>query len=351
MRTLKLIGGCVIIASLVIIASCSKNHNEAPNYNSDKVRLKTVIDSLINVYNNSIEGSKPGQYVIGAKVSLDSVIKLGQQVISGSYTQEQVNNAVRSLMAAGTTFQSRLLQEVSVINLMAYWKFNGNANDSSGHGHDGALKTNYIGASAAVAVDGGTLPVLVADRFGRPNQAYNFSNGAYIEVPYSSELNPQNLTISAWVKMHVSTPSNYIVSLNRWNGYKFQLQSNNFPFFTFHDTNNNYHDIDANPGALSIDVWTHVALTYTNGTMSFYIDGTPVKTFVVTGVPVTVTPPVNFAIGNELPKSQYNLVSDANPQYFWGASYFNGALDDIRIYNTALPAAAILSIYTQERSL
>ena len=351
MHTIKCIGRFLLAGCLIGLASCSKDDAPAPDYNADKTRLKQVIDSLTNVSGKSVEGSKPGQYVVGAKKALDSVVSLANQVYTGRYTQQEVNNAIANLMSAGQTFSTKLLQEVSVANLMAFWKFNGNANDSSGHGHHGALVTGLIGSSAAVATDGGVLPQAVADRFGRAGMAYDFNSGATIEVPYSAELNPQNLTISLWVKRHTTNSNNYMVSLNRWNGYKFQLQSNNFPFFTFHDSNNGYHDVDANPGTVPQDIWTQVVLTYTNGSMKFYVNGVLVKTAAVSGTPITVSPPVNMSIGNELPKSVYNLTDSNNPNYFWGESFLIGSLDDVRIYNTALSAAEVLSIYTQEKSL
>ncbi|WP_162915352.1 LamG domain-containing protein [Paraflavitalea soli] len=351
MHTIKCFSRFLLAASIIGLASCSKDDNPAPDYNSNKTRLKQVIDSLTAVSGKSVEGSKPGQYVIGAKKALDSVLSLGNQVYTGSYTQQQVNNAVGNLLGAGETFSTKLLQEVSVANLMAFWKFNGNANDSSGHGHHGALITGLTGSSATVAKDGGVLPQAVADRFGRAGMAYDFNTGATVEVPYSAELNPQNLTISLWVKRHTTNPSNYLVSINRWNGYKFQLQGNNFPFFTFQDSNNGYHDVDANPGTVPQDVWTQVAITYTNGSMKFYVNGDLVKTVAVNGTPITVNPPVNMSIGNELPKSAYNLTDSNSPNYYYGESFLNGSLDDVRIYNTALSAAEILSIYTQEKTL
>ena len=340
-----------VIASLGIITSCSKKDNAAVNYNSDKTAFKAVLDSLTNVYNATNEGTHPGQYVIGSRAALDSVLALAAQVYSGSYTQEQVNDALRNLESAGQIFSTKLLQEVSAANLMAFWKFNGNTVDSSGHGHDGLLKTGYIGSSAATAVDGGTLPVLVPDRFGRPNMAYDFNNAATIEVPYDNALNPQNLTICVWVKRHTTNSNNYIISLNRWNGFKFQLQSNNFLFFTLHDASGGYHDVDDNPGSVPPDVWTHCVVSYTNGTMKFYINGVLQKTVAVSGTPFTVSPPVNLSIGNELPASVYNL-TDPNSEYaFYGGDFFVGSLDDIRFYNTALSDAEVLSIYTEEKDL
>ncbi|MEP6950108.1 MAG: LamG domain-containing protein [Ginsengibacter sp.] len=340
-----------ITVLLCVIASCSKKES-VPDYNANKAVFKATIDSLTNVYNTTVEGSKPGQYVLGSKAALDSVLGLANQVYTGTtFTQGQVNNALNNLLTAGKVFRNKLLQEVSVANLMAFWKFNGNALDSSGHGHDGMLKTGYVGSSATTAVDGGILPQPVADRFGRPNMAYDFNNGATIEVPYDAALNPQNLTICVWIKRHTTNSNNYIISLDRWNGFKFQLQSNNFLYFTFHDSNNNYHDVDDNPGAVPQDVWTHAVVSYTNGTMKFYIDGVLQKSVAVSGVPIIVAPQVNLSIGNELPASGYNLIDSSDPNYFYGGNFFVGSLDDIRFYNTALSDAEVLSIYTQEKTL
>ena len=352
MRSYKLFFYGMALAAMVLgFAACSKDDGEPFVPANDKGRLKAVIDSLQGVYDNAAEGIHPGQYATGAKADLDSVMQLGKQVFEGNtFSQQQVNNAVQNLLFAGETFKGRLLQEVSAENLMALWKFNGNANDSSGREHHGLLKTGWIGSNAATVTDGGTLPVLTQDRFGRPDMAYSFSNGAYIEVPYSPDLNPQSITISAWIKRTATSPGNYLLSLDRWNGYKFQLQSDNFLFFTFHDTNNGYHDIDNNPGAVPQNVWTQVAITYSSGSMKFYLNGSLSKAIDVTGVPVTVSG-VNLAIGNELPKSLYNFTDTSDPNYFWGANYFAGSMDDIRIYNTALSAAEILSIFTQENTL
>jgi hypothetical protein len=299
-----------------------------------------------------VEGTKPGDYPIGAKAALDTAISLAIQVnASNSYSQQEVNNALNSLLKAGAQFSTELLQEVSVANLMAFWKFNGNTIDSSGNGHNGTLTTGYVGSSTATAVDGATLPQLVPDRFGRPNMAYYFNNGATVEVPYSADLNPQNFTICLWLKRDGTNAANYMVSLDRWNGYKFQLQGSNLPFLTVNTSTGDHDQDDGGIGIDSANVWRHVAVSFTPGTEKFYIQGKLVATETVTGVPVTVSSAINLTIGNELPKNDYNMVNQNDPNYFWGASFFMGALDDIRFYNTALTDAEVLSIYTSESSL
>jgi hypothetical protein len=56
--------------------------------------------------------------------------------------------------------------------LVAYYPFNGNANDASGNGNNGT-------------VNGATL---TSDRFGNVNKAINFDLGNFIVVPQSNTL-------------------------------------------------------------------------------------------------------------------------------------------------------------------
>ena len=342
----------VAIAFLVGVSSACKKNSSPGSYNTNKAALTAAIDSLTNVYNTTVDGTKPGQYAPGARAALDSVIALATTVsASTAYTQQQVNNALNNLLAAGVTFSSQLIQQVSSANLMGYWEFNGNANDSSGNGNNGVLQTGWVGTSAATAVDGATLPTLVPDRFGRANMAYYFNNGATVKIPYNSVFNAQAFTILLWLKRDGTNANNYMVSFDRWLGYKFQLQSGNLPFLT---VNTSTGDHDQDDGGIAIDsagVWRHVAVTFTPGTEKFYIQGKLVKTATVTGTPLPILSTINLAIGNELPKENYNLTNSNDPNYFYGGDYFMGALDEVRFYNTVLTDAEILSIYTDESSL
>lgn len=340
-----------IVLFLGAAVSCKKNSGPS-SYTTNKAALTAAIDSLTNVYNSTQDGTKPGDYAIGARAALDSVIKLATEVSqSNAYTQQQVNNAVNNLLAAGAQFSTQLIQQVSSANLMGFWEFNGNPADSSGNGNNGVLQTGWVGTSATTAVDGGTLPVLVPDRFGRPNMAYYFNNGATVKVPYNSVLNSQTFTILLWLKRDGTNANNYMVSLDRWLGYKFQLQSGNLPFLTVNTSTGDHDQDDGGTAIDSAGVWRHVAVSYTNGTEKFYIQGKLVKTATVTGTPLTVPSTINLAIGNELPKENYNLTDPTSPTYFYGGDYFMGALDEVRFYNIVLTDAQILSIYTDESSL
>jgi gliding motility-associated-like protein len=84
-------------------------------------------------------------------------------------------NEIKSLYHAGGW---PLINE----NLIAYYPFNGNANDESGNGHNGIVN----GA------------ILVNDRFGNPNSAYRFDGVNDNILVYNFPMPARELTVSLW---------------------------------------------------------------------------------------------------------------------------------------------------------
>ena len=336
----------VLITVVITMQSCKKNSK--PDYNSDKTKLSLEIDTATALYNSSTEGKQAGDYSVGSKAALQTAINLGTQVKSGSFTQQEVNNATANMARAIAIFRNSLIQQVSAANLVGYWKFDGDPTDASGNGHNGQLKTGWVGTSASAVTDGATLPVLTTDRYGAAGKAYAFNSGAYIEIPYDVTLRPNAFTISAWVYPTAANNGNYIFSVDRWLGYKFQLQGSNLPFLTVM-TDTGDHDQDDGGAAVPLNKWSQVIVSFTNGTEKFYINGALVKTATVTGNPTALSSPPNVTIGNELPKSAYNFTDTNNPNYFWGASYFIGSIDDVRLYNKVLTDSEVNSLYTMEQ--
>lgn len=356
----------LLCGALAVMSSCSKTNDSTvtPAVSADKTKLTALLDSTNAVYTAAVEGTKPGTYAAGSKATLKTSIDLATTTkADAAAAQATVNTAEASLRRAAKLFQNSLIQEVSAANLVAQWKFAGNANDATANGNNGALKAGTINgptstATVKVAAVGTVTPVSVPDRFGRAGQAYEFNNGAYIEVPYKLALNPQAITISAWVKPVDSNPDNYIVSLNRWTGYKFQLQSDRKPFLTVSTTNaaNAISDRDAASGIVPANAWSHVVASYVDGTMKFYINGVMVKTWTdVSGTLKAVPQGVPLCIGQQLPNTTFNSVPTggqaADYFQFYGESYFKGQMDDIRIYNRALTDAEVTSIFTIENTL
>ena len=359
-KVLLLFLGLLLFGAMSVMSSCSKSSDSTatPTVNADKTKLTALIDSTNAVYTAAVEGTKPGTYAAGSKAAFKTAIDLATTTkTDAGASQATVNTAESSLRRAAKLFQNSLIQEVGTANLMAQWKFAGNANDATTNGNNGTPKAGTIaGATPSTPALGTVQPLLVADRFGRANQAYEFNNGAYIEVPYKLALNPQAVTVSAWVKPFDSNPNNYIVSLDRWKGYKFQLQGDRKPFLTV-TTTSTTADRDAAAGIVPANAWSHVVSSYVDGTMKFYINGVLVQTWTnVAGSMKAIPQAVPLCIGQQLANGIYNSTPTgagmaADYYQFYSEAYFKGQMDDIRIYNRVLTDAEVTSIYTIENSL
>ncbi|MFH0758900.1 MAG: LamG domain-containing protein [Bacteroidota bacterium] len=350
MKNLLKFSVAAIIIAAAIIASCNKEEDPVPT-NIDKTELQAIYDDALALHDGAVEGINAGQYAAGSKAAFKTVIDAAKTVLDDLYTTEATVAAMETqLSTAMETFLSQRIEPVSTDYLIAQWLFNGDATDASGNGHDGTLKSGhenfYTGGSPV-------LPVLTTDRFGNADMAYYFNKGANIEVPYSSQLNPdKELSVSVWIKMESQDNNDYIISLDRWIGYKLNLQSEDKLYYTIRkqtdpDTWEFVCDDDSNPFTVKENVWTHVVCSYaTAGVIKFFADGVKVREISDRGVIgdlMTVTK--NLCIGQQLPTSDY-MVEEA------GATdgFFKGAMDDMRLYNKALTDSEALSLYTLEHT-
>jgi concanavalin A-like lectin/glucanase superfamily protein len=151
-----------------------------------------------------------------------------------------------------------------------------------------------------------------------------------VTVPNSASLNPVNgITIAAWVNDQSSGWYDEERILEKGasdNQYAlFANSSQQLEFLLAGVTN-----ITVAPP--SSGAWHHLAATYDGSSLiSLYIDGQLATQQVASGaVPVTVDP---LAIGN-LPGNGSEV-----------ADFFNGNIDDVRIYGSALSAAQIAQLY------
>ncbi len=350
MKNLLKLSVAVFIIAAALFTACKEDDEQVPT-NVDKTQLQALYDEAIALHDGAVEGTNAGQYAAGSKATFKVVIDAAKTVLDDLYTTEATVAAMETqLETAMEVFKNQQIQPVSTEFLIAQWLFNGDASDASGNGHDGELKsghTNFFDAGSPV------LPVLAADRFGTADKAYYFDKGANIEVPYNSKLNPKKeLSVSVWIKMESQDNNDYILSLDRWIGYKLNLQSEDKLYYTIRkqtdpDTWEFVADDDSNPYTVKENVWTHVVCSYaTEGVIKFFANGEKVREINDRGVIgdlMTVTK--NLVIGQQLPTSDY-LVEEP------GATdgFFKGTMDDMRLYNKALTDAEALSIYTLENS-
>jgi hypothetical protein len=334
--------------------SCSKS-SVAP------VASATVLNDSITVANNLIasttEGIQDGQYAKGSQVTLAIAIGEAEAVANGTgQTQTVVNSTVASLAAAMATYRTGKVIPVAADALVAHWGFDEGtgtaAKDASANAFNGTLK-------AGPSQWGAKSPIWTSDRKGNTGMALQFNNGASVEIPYNTKLNPASLTIAAWVKTDSIRAPNRFIGLQSWLGYKFELNSSNVPFASI-QTVTGANDRD-DKHAIPASQWHHLVVTYVDGTETFYIDGISIYTYTdFHGPALPIATPYNLVIGADFPVDKYgsdpngtNFGTVGSPDYHviplaWGG-HFSGAIDEMRIYNVALTASQVTSVYNREK--
>lgn len=208
------------------------------------------------------------------------------------------------------------------LSLVAYYPFNGNANDESGNGNDGTV----YGAT------------LTEDRFGNADSAYLFDGiDDYITLPHSEQINfsgNDNYSVALWAKV-ISIPSGgHGGIVEKWSG------SGGYPFViryavdspTVH-THTAIYDGTNNPGPQSdkdlIDGAFHqIVLIKSDNSILLYIDGQLENSVADTTTGSIQNSSVVY-VGRRLASNRY----------------FNGVIDDIKIYNRALSETEIQNLY------
>ncbi len=193
----------------------------------------------------------------------------------------------------------------SDIGLVAYYPFNGNANDESGNSNHGVVY------SAA----------LTADRSGNPNSAYYFDGmNAQIDVANSPSLELiEEVTMTAWIRFEDGGGMNPRI-----------LQANDYQMFVWrtlpshgiHVTNNVSPGMDSLTSLIT-NQWYHVAGVYDGVSIKVYVNGAEDTS------PNVYGPSGSVYGGMTIGDGQNDL--DA----------YKGSLDEIRVYNRALSAMEI----------
>jgi len=200
--------------------------------------------------------------------------------------------------------------------LVAFYPFNGNANDASGNGYNATVQGTYQ------YLTDGTLH-LIGD-----GQLF-YSGGGYVALPDYGNLN-SGFTISIWVGGETDQGNSIYAEYYVW------LDNNNPQNVAI-----GQHDVYAQDGLASADFpltitnytpWKQLVLTYSPGHAAAFLNGVMEGS---TNVTVNPFPTVNRAIG----KHWWNGGSDSSARMTMNVKNF-------RIYNRALSASEVQQLYT-----
>jgi len=198
--------------------------------------------------------------------------------------------------------------------LIAYYPFNGSIIDESGNGHE--LTANG--------------PSLCNDRFGSMQKAYNFDGiNDYMTLSANNNFEPNVISLAAWVKpIAFSQWSTVIMKSNaQWTqgyGLAHYTGTNDIHFFI-----NHYSSINVS-ASIPLLKWSHIAATYDGTSIKLYINGELIDSKAYDGQISYASAPVNIGMGS----------GGNGTKYLW-----KGGIDDIRIYNRAISASEIKSIF------
>ena len=194
-------------------------------------------------------------------------------------------------------------------DLVGYWKFEGNASDSSGLGNDGMTRNG------------------VKDTKGRVSDAYDFSsNGAVVQVSDDNSINPtEEITISFWLK-NVSSFQNVI---RKEQAYLVRSPSNSLSFGVWNNSGlKNFDDLSVS----TKEGWNHYSFVFDGESYTGYRNG-------VEQDRVNLSPSTIYDSNDEL-----GIGARGNDQG-WGS--IDGKLDEVMIFNTSLSSEKIEEIYNK----
>jgi hypothetical protein len=155
------------------------------------------------------------------------------------------------------------------------------------------------------------------------NNALSFSSASsqYVSVPHSSSINlGSTFTIEAWV--NYSGGNRTIIDKGDYD-FLWQLNPTGNNYMGFYNKNSGWK---YSTSAVSQNTWTHVAITLSGGTLTFYINGAASGT-----AAVTASQDGNaMNIGRQQPTACQ-------------CNHFNGQMDELRIWDIARTQSQIQS--------
>lgn len=235
------------------------------------------------------------------------------------------------IVLAFLTITTNLFAAITTEGLVAYYPFNGNADDQSGNGHDGTV----YGAT------------LTSDRFGASDSAYSFDGiDDYISMDYADAFQLPVITISAWICPTIDLSAATTVASIVTRGEDFGTDRAAFSLMVAHPAASwgngvavLYESSGGGDQAFDTNVypemgkWTHiVASRDTDGLLSIYSDGSLIGQWFSTDQPAA------------------NCFQDLLIGAYWYVptpatavitNFFTGAIDDVMIYNRALSPGEI----------
>jgi hypothetical protein len=279
---------------------------------------RLTVSGALTLNNGTLDAHSTGNYSVRAGTVTQT---------SGAFTARSGILALTSPVNQTATITSTLnalhVEDPTENGLVGYWKFDEGTNsgailDASGTGNAGVRK-----GTGALVWTGSTLPSLA---FENPF-AMDFNGVSdYVLIPHHSSIAlSNNFSISTWIRPETFRPYAGIASKYHTvgsAGFTFRLNgSSPYNKISFAGIS----ELESN-SSLTANTWYHVVVVCDSGLGKIYINGS-----LDTSGSLSMSSTTNdLAIGVD---------------YLTSPRYFNGQIDDMRIYNRVLSAAEVRSLY------
>lgn len=201
--------------------------------------------------------------------------------------------------------------------LVAWWKLDENngtvVRDASGNGHDGVLQRATLDQAHVPGMVGG---------------AARFPDHSYIEVPDHQRFHLVEMTLHAWVKPAADQRIDAQI-ISKQGSYGLAMPRNEAMKFYF------WHMDRVIDRPFPVDRWVNLCATFDGAIRRFYVDGVRIASITSPTPPATRDP---IRIG-----ALEGLSKDVD-------RYFQGAIDEVRVYSRALSDDEVRLLYLQAAS-
>ncbi len=336
-RAFTIVELAVVIATLGILVGVTvfafKGWQDSIAKKAVQSDLQMASNAMENAKNFS-EGGYPSTIPSSTKSSPDITLSGGGFNDGTAYCIEGLStkrSGVTSQYVTNTQSTPQNGTCSAPTGLVGHWKMNGNATDSSGNGNNG---TPGGGVTATTGQNG------VASNAYSFNGSHTGSVGVINAGTNTSLTFTDNFTISAWIRPtgyqldEYFTLKNGIVARGPASTYNYALQlrdSTTVSFIKRAGTEGLLHYHFTVPSLTN--AWSLVTATISSGRVTMYRNGAVVGSpQQILGNPIAGAANDVLYIGSATPSSRY--------------THFIGSIDDVRIYNRALPAADVAALYT-----
>lgn len=250
-----------------------------------------------------------GSYTASSATQLSANFTIPSNAVTGSYSVN-VQNSTDSLVILTNGFTINQSANITA-GLIAYYPFNGNANDESGFNNHGVSS-------------GATL---TADKDGTANSAYNF-DGTSNKITVANGLQglTNKLTVSFWVYKDATWDAVNAGERMLGCGNSFRFYKTTSAYKINFGTTTSSTVIAKSANYPTGAAWHHFVGVYDSSNVKLYIDGVLIDTQTQSG---------NFQ----------NLVPLTFGVY-GSVQYFKGKMDEIRIYNRALSDVEVQTLFS-----